>query len=273
METRPFGKARVPVLGQGTWNLEKDGRSKAVAALRRGVDLGMTHLDTAEMYGSGRVEEIVGEALLGIRDRVFLVSKVLPSNASYAGTIQACERSLRRLGTDRMDGYLLHWPGEHPVEETFRAFEKLAAEGKIRSWGVSNFDVEGMEEAVRIAGLGKIACNQVLYHLGERSIEHGLIPWCEAKGIAVVAYSPLGQGRFPSHPALDAVAAAHRASPASVALAFLTRRNSVLAVPKAAQIPHVEENARAGGLSLTKEEVDSIDRAFPVGPWRGLPML
>ncbi len=261
----------MPVVGQGTWGMEKDGAAKAAAALRRGVELGMTHVDTAEMYGSGRVEEIVGEALHGIRDRVFLVSKVLPSNASHAGTIQACERSLRRLKTDRIDCYLLHWPGGHPLEETFRAFEKLRAEGKIRAWGVSNFDVEGMEEALRIAGPGKIACNQVLYHLGERTIEHALIPWCETKGIAVVAYSPLGQGRLPSRPELDAVAAARRARPVQVALAFLLRKAFV--IPKSSQVAHVEENAGAAAVRLTDEDAAAIDRAFPAGPWRGLPML
>jgi diketogulonate reductase-like aldo/keto reductase len=243
--------------------MERDRRVDAVAALRRGVELGLTHVDTAEMYGSGRVEEIAGEALRGIRDRVFLVSKVLPSNASYDGAIQACERSLRRLGTDRLDGYLLHWPGEHPLEETFRAFEKLRADGKIRSWGVSNFDVEGMEEAVRIAGPGRIACNQVLYHLGERTIEHALVPWCEARGISVVAYSPLGQGRLPSHPSLGP-------RPARTALSFLLRRVPFV-IPKASRLAHVEENA--GAARLADAEDAAVERAFPRGPWRGLPML
>ncbi len=274
METREFGGTGipVPVLGLGTWQMEEDPLPGAVAALRRGVELGMAHVDTAEMYGSGRVEEIVGEALRGIRDRVFLVSKLLPSNASYAGTLRACERSLRRLRTDRLDGYLLHWPGSHPLEETFRAFEKLRADGKIRTWGVSNFDVEGMEEAVRIAGPGRIACNQVLYNLGERTIEHGLLPWCRDGGVALVAYTPLAARSFRSAPALDRVAAARGCGPRAVALAFLLRRGA-FAIPKSSRPEHVEENAGAAALRLSDEEADGIDAAFPRGPWRGLPML
>jgi len=262
----------VPVIGQGTWEMEQDPRSDAVAAIRRGVELGMSHLDTAEMYGSGRVEEVVGEALRGIRDRVFLVSKVLPSNASFKGTLRACEQSLRRLETDRLDGYLLHWPGSHPLEETFRAFEKLRADGKIRSWGVSNFDVEGMEEAVRVAGPGRIACNQVLYNLGERTLEHALLPWCLGRGIAVVAYTPLAAKSFRSAEALDGIAAARGATPRQVALAFLLRQGA-FAIPKSSRVAHVEENASAAALCLSDEEAAAVDRAFPRGPWRGLAML
>lgn len=272
MELRPFGDPgrRVPVLGLGTWNMERDDRAAAVAALRRGIDLGMAHVDTAEMYGSGRVEELVGEALRGIRDRVFLVSKVLPTNASYDGTLRACERSLARLRTDRLDGYLLHWPGSHPLEGTIRAFEKLQKDGKILSYGVSNFDVDGMEEAVRLAGKGRIACNQVLYHLGERTIEHELLPWCEQRGIPIVAYSPLGAERFVSDKVLDAVAAARKATPRQVALAFLTRRKAVFAIPKSSDVRHVEENAAAAALVLSDDEVRRLDAAFKPGPWRGL---
>jgi diketogulonate reductase-like aldo/keto reductase len=272
METRPFGSAGipVPVLGQGTWMMERDDRASAIAALRRGIDLGLTHIDSAEMYGSGKVEEIVGEAIQGLRDRVFLVSKVLPSNASYAGTLQACERSLKLARTDALDCYLLHWPGSHPLEETIRAFEKLSRDGKIRSYGVSNFDVKRMEEALRIAGKGRIACNQVLYNLGERTVEHAVLPWCEKNGIAVVAYCPIGAQSFRSSPALDGIAAARRATPRQIAIAFLTRRKSVFAIPKSSAVRHVEENAAAAEIALSDDEVRRIDESLPCGPWRGL---
>jgi diketogulonate reductase-like aldo/keto reductase len=272
MELRPFGEParRIPALGLGTWNLENDDRASAIAALRRGIDLGLTHIDTAEMYGSGKVEAIVGEALRGIRDRVFLVSKVLPSNATYEGTLRACDRSLKHLATDRLDGYLLHWPSSHPLEETIRAFEKLLQDGKIRSYGVSNFDIEGLESAVRLAGKGRLACNQVLYHLGERTVEHKVLPWCERHGIAVVAYSPLGARRFPSGKVLEEIAAARKATPRQIALAFLIRRKSVFAIPKTSSVRHVEENAAAAAIALTVDEERRLDAAFPAGPWRGL---
>jgi diketogulonate reductase-like aldo/keto reductase len=272
MELRPFGDPgrRVSVLGLGTWNMERDNRALGIAALRRGIDLGMTHVDTAEMYGSGEVEAIVGEALRGLRDRVFLVSKMLPSNATSDGTVRACERSLSRLATDHLDCYLLHWPSSHPLEETIRGFEKLLKEGKIRSYGVSNFDVEGLVEAVRLAGKGRIACNQVLYHLGERSIEHEVLPWCQERGIAVVAYSPLGAQRFRSGKALDEIAAERKATPRQIALAFLTRGTSVFAIPKSSVIRHVEENAAAAGLALNEDEIRRLEADFPPGPWRGL---
>jgi diketogulonate reductase-like aldo/keto reductase len=249
-----------------------------VEALRRGLDDGMTHIDTAEMYGSGRVEEIVGEAIAGRRDEVFLVSKVLPENATRRGTIQACERSLGHLRTDRLDGYLLHWPSRHPLEDTFAAFEDLARDGKIAAWGVSNFDVEDLEEAVRLAGPGKIACNQVLYHLEERAIEHAVLPFCEQHGIAVVAYSPFGSGRFPSPRsrggrALAEIAEARGATPYQIALAFLTRRPSLFAIPKASQARHALDNAAAGDIELTDAEVARLDEAFPVGRRRKLPTL
>jgi diketogulonate reductase-like aldo/keto reductase len=270
MDTRPFGDPSrlVSILGQGTWMMEQDDRAAAIAALRRGIGLGMTHLDTAEMYGSGRVEEIVGEAIRGMRDRVFVVSKVLPSNASFQGTIQACERSLRKLQTEALDCYLLHWPGSHPLEETISAFETLLKDGKIRSYGVSNFDVRGMEEAVRLSP--RIACNQVLYNLEERTIEHELLPWCERRKIPIVAYSPIGGQSFRSSKALDEIAAARRATPRQIALAFLIRRPIVLAIPKSSMVTHVEENAGAATLTLTDDEVRKIDAAYPLGPWRGL---
>jgi diketogulonate reductase-like aldo/keto reductase len=186
------GRVELPVVGQGSWELEAAPRRQAVEALRRGIDAGMTHIDTAEMYGVGRVEEIVGEAIAGRRDEVFLVSKVLPSNASRRGTKRACEGSLARLGTDRLDCYLLHWLGRHPLEDTVAAFDELEREGKIRSWGVSNLDEEELAEVVAIAGPGRVACDQLLYHLGERSIEHAVLPYCAREGIAVVGYNQIG---------------------------------------------------------------------------------
>jgi diketogulonate reductase-like aldo/keto reductase len=231
------------------------------------------------MYGDGRVEELVGEALAGRRDEIFLVSKVLPQNASRRGTVLACERSLRRLRTDRLDCYLLHWPGRHPLEDTIAAFQELHEAGKIRSFGVSNFDVPELEEAIRIAGEGRIACNQVLYHLRERGIEHGVLPFCEARGIAVVGYSPFGSGRFPGPRSaggrvLAELAAARGVGPHQVALAFLVRRPSLLAIPKAASPAHAVANAAAGDLELSPEEIGRIDRAFPRGPVPAeLPML
>ena len=279
MEQRNFGTTgrRVAAIGQGTWYIDRGDRAEAVDTLRRGLDLGLTHVDTAEMYGDA--EGIVGEAIAGRRDEVFLVSKVLPGNASKPGTIAACERSLARLGTDRLDVYLLHWRGEYPLEETFAAFEALREAGKILSWGVSNFDVPDLEEAREIAGEGRIACNQVLYHLRERAIEHAVIPWCEAHGVAVVAYSPFGHGDFPGPDTeggrvLREIAAEHRATPRQVALRFLLRQPSLFAIPKASSPEHAAENAGAGDLWLTEAERSRIDAAFPHGPRpRQLPML
>ncbi len=279
--TRPFGSngPQLAPIGQGSWNIELSERRAAVAALRRGLDLGLSHVDTAEMYGDGRAEEIVGEAIAGRRNEVFLVSKVLPHNASRAGTRAACERSLQRLGTDRLDCYLLHWRGSYPLAETFAAFQALLAEGKILSWGVSNFDVDDLDEALKVAGAGRIACNQVLYHLRERAIEHAVIPWCEQNGVAVTAYSPFGQGDFPEAASaqgrvLAEIAAALGASPRQVALAFLTRRPAVFAIPKAAKASHVEDNAGALSLRLGEAEIARLDAAFPRGRKpRGLPML
>jgi diketogulonate reductase-like aldo/keto reductase len=274
-----FGKSGPPVsvIGQGTWYIDRGNRESAVAALRRGIDLGMTHIDTAEMYGDA--ELVVADAITGRRDDIFLVSKVLPSNASRRGTITACERSLARLKTDRLDCYLLHWRGSYPLAETVAAFEQLVSAGKIRSWGVSNFDAGDLDEMLAVAGEGKIACNQVLYHLQERAIEHAVIPWCTQHGTAVVAYSPFGHNDFPSPRSkagevLQTIAKAHGASPRQVALSFLTREPSVIAIPKASTPEHAADNAAAGELVLRSDEVAALDKAFPRGPKpRSLPML
>jgi len=251
--------------------MEHDDRASALAAIRRAVDLGMTHIDTAEMYGAGRVEELVGEALADIRDRVFLVSKVLPHNASREGTVRACEASLRRLRTDHLDLYLLHWREEIPLGETIAAFEKLREQGKIRAWGVSNFDDEDLDEALALSGAGAITCNQVLYHLGNRTIEHRVLPWCEKHGVAVVAYSPFGSGRMPKSRVLDELAAQFNTTPYRLALAFLTRHKSVFAIPKSADAAHVEQLAQR--LELDETALAKIDAAFPLTRWQGLPML
>ena len=279
MRARPFGPrgVAVPVIGQGTWNMERNGAT-SVAALRAGLDAGMTHIDTAEMYGSGRVEEIVGEAIAGRRDEVFLVSKVLPGNASYKGVIGACNASLVRLETDRLDLYLLHWPGSHPIEETIRAFETLERDGKIRSWGVSNFDVDDLERALAVAGEGRIACNQVYYHLGERAIEHAVIPWCTEHGVAVVGYSPFGSGRFPGARTpggrvLAEIAEERGLTARQVALAFLVRDEGTFTIPKAASAAHVADNAGAGDVELSADEVRRIDAAFPRGRRRRLATI
>lgn len=281
MTSHSFGAngPSVPAIGQGSWNIELSDRREAVAALRRGLDLGLRHIDTAEMYGSGRSEEIVGEAIAGRRDEVFLVSKVLPQNASRAGALKACEASLERLGTDRLDCYLLHWRGSYPLAETFAAFEALKAQGKILSWGVSNFDGADLDEALGVADAGAIACNQVLCHLRERAIEHAVIPWCERNQVAVTAYSPFGQDDFPEAGSpggklLAEIAQGHGASPRQVALAFLARRPSIFAIPKAARVRHVEDNAGALAVRLDETEIARIDAAFPRGPKpRSLPML
>ncbi|MBR0795852.1 aldo/keto reductase [Bradyrhizobium jicamae] len=279
MLTKQFGKngPQVPVIGQGTWYLDRGDRKTAIAALRRGVDAGMTHIDTAEMYGDA--ELVIADAIAGQRDKIFLVSKVLPNNASRRGTITACERSLKRLKTDRLDCYLLHWRGHYPLAETVAAFDELIAAGKIRAWGVSNFDVDDLDELLDVAGEGKIACNQVLYHLRERAIEHAVIPWCAQHAVAVVAYSPFGHNDFPSPEtkggaALQSIADAHKATVRQVALSFLTRDPAVLAIPKASSGDHAAENAAAGHLRLSDSEIAALDKAFPRGPKpRSLPML
>ena len=277
MQTRRFGPlgAAVPRIGQGTWQMRDP--AAAEAALRRGLDLGMSHIDTAEMYGDA--ELVIARAIAGRRDGVFLVSKVLPQNASRKGAIEACERSLKRLGTDRLDCYLLHWRGRHPLAETIAAFEALRAEGKILSWGVSNFDVDDLDEALAIAGPGRIACNQVLYHLKERAIEHAVLPWCEANGVALVGYSPFGDGDFPDPASaagkvLGAIADRYAATPRPVALAFLTRRPALFAIPKASRLEHVEANAAAGDMDLGPDDLAALEAAFPLGRKpAGLPMV
>ena len=279
IEQRLFGPTarHVAVVGQGTWYIDDAQRPSAVAALRRGLDLGMAHIDTAEMYGEAEV--VVGEAIAGRRDEVFLVSKVLPSNASRNGAVAACERSLARLRTDRLDCYLLHWPGSHPLEETIAGFERLREQGKILSWGVSNFDVFDLDAAWKAGGDGRIACNQVLYNLGERAIEHAVLPWCEEHGVAVVAYSPFGHGDFPDPRTpggrvLEDVAASHGVTTRQVALHFLVRRPSLFTIPKASSVEHADDNAGGGTLRLTEVELERIEVAFPLGPRpRRLPML
>jgi len=279
MEHRPFGPATHPVsvIGQGTWQIHQTDRRAAIAALQRGIDLGMTHIDTAELYGES--ETVTGEAIAGRRDQVFLVSKVMPSNASRAGTISACETSLARLRTDYLDCYLLHWPGRHRLEDTIAGFETLIQQGKIRAWGLSNFDVDGLQAAWNAGGANRIACNQVLYHLQERAIEHAVLPWCAEHTISITAYSPFGSGNFPAPASsggrvLQKIAAAHGATPRQVALRFLLRHPSVFAIPKASRADHAAENAAAGWLDLSASDITAIDAAFPRGKTpRALPML
>lgn len=273
-QIRQFGSSghAIGVIGQGTWQLERAPRREALATLRRGLDLGLNHIDTAEMYGSGESEAVVGEAIAGRRGEVYLVSKVLPQNASRRGIPQACERSLKALRTDHLDCYLLHWRGSIPLGETIEAFIALQEAGKIRAWGVSNFDDEDLAELEGL-GLGLPVCNQVLYHLRERAIEHTVLPWCHARGVAVTAYTPFGPGKFGS-PALEAVARRLEATPRQVALAFLTRHAQVFPIPKASTVAHVEENAGAGTITLSRESIDELEAAFPARPWTGrLPMI
>jgi diketogulonate reductase-like aldo/keto reductase len=267
----------VPVVGQGTWYIDRADVGDAIAALRLGIDLGMTHIDTAEMYGDAEV--VVAAAIEGRRKEVFLVDKVLPQHASYKGTLTACQRSLERLGTYRLDCYLLHWRGSRALEETFSAFEDLRKAGTILSWGVSNFDESDLEEAWLEGARGRLACNQVLYHLEQRAIEHAVIPWCQEHGVAVVAYSPYGHGDFPGPDSaggrlLQEIADAHGATPRQVALRFLLRWPNLFTIPKASRPEHAAENAGAGKLRLTSAELERIDGAFPRGPKpRTLPMI
>jgi diketogulonate reductase-like aldo/keto reductase len=283
MQHKVFGATGVslPVIGQGTWDMPESGarKTEAIRAIRRGIELGMTHLDTAEMYGSGAVERLLGEAIAGIsRKTLFVASKVLPSNASYKGTIEACERSLSNLRLDYLDLYMLHWPSHVPLTETMRALGDLVHAGKTRFVGVSNFDVDEMLEARELLGDIPLACNQVLYHLRKRGIEHRLIPAARAADIAIVAYTPFGRGEFPraSSPggaALERIATKHGATPRQVILAFLTREPNVFTIPKASSVAHVEENARAGDLHLDPKDIEAIDAAFPAGPQGPLATL
>jgi diketogulonate reductase-like aldo/keto reductase len=242
-----------------------------VAALRLGIELGMTLIDTAEMYADGGAEVLVGEAIAGRRDELFLVSKVLPENATRLGTVAACERSLQRLGTDRLDLYLLHWRGNVPLEETLDAFAALVSDGKIRHWGVSNFDVVDMIELRGVIGGADVAVDEVLYNLMRRGIEYELMPWCRKRGIPIIAYSPIEQGRLLGHREVKSVAARHNAKPAQVALAWLLRQDGVVAIPKAAKLVHVRENYAALELRLTRQDLAELDRAFPP-PTEALPL-
>ncbi|HLP70972.1 MAG TPA: aldo/keto reductase [Rhizobium sp.] len=259
------GSVTVPALGLGTWQMGevKARAGEEIDSLRLGLDLGMTLIDTAEMYGEGGAERVVGIALEDRRDDVFLVSKVYPWNASRSGTIAACENSLRRLKTDRLDLYLLHWRGEHPLADTVAAFEELKAAGKIGAWGVSNFDLADMEELFALPDGANCVANQVLYNLGQRGIEYDLLPWCRARGVAVMAYSPIEQGRLAHHPELIHIAKAYQATPAQVALAFLLRREGVIAIPKSSNLRRVRENRDAVDLHLTEDDWAALDAVFP----------
>ncbi|MCH2395082.1 aldo/keto reductase [Oceanibaculum sp.] len=258
------GGEPMPVLGLGTWGMGDDDRraGQEADALRHGLDLGIRLIDTAEMYANGRAEQITGEAMKGRRDDVFLVSKVLPGNASREGTIAACERSLKHLGTDRIDLYLLHWRGPHPLAETLAGFEALMQAGKIRHWGVSNFDMDDCRELEKLAP-GKVATNQVLYNLMRRGIEYDLLPWSRERGVPVMAYSPIEQGRLLKYPALGKVAERYGATPAQIALSWLLRQPGIVAIPKAARTAHVEENLAALDIRLDSEDLAILDRAFP----------
>jgi diketogulonate reductase-like aldo/keto reductase len=280
--SRPFGPTErdVPIVGQGTWNIPTRGAAadEVKRALRRGLELGMVHIDTAEMYGDGASERLIGEAIRGLpRGQLFLVSKVLPSNASFDGTIAACERSLQRMGVDYLDCYLLHWRGNVPLRETMSALEALVEAGKIRSLGVSNFDLADLEEARAALDREPLACNQVLYHLTERTVEAHELPFCREHDIAVVAYTPFGRGDWEDRPGahtLERIAKKHGATPRQVVLAFLTREPDTFTIPKSSTIPHVEENAGAGDLRLDAGDITAIDAAFPIRARRGgLPTL
>jgi diketogulonate reductase-like aldo/keto reductase len=279
---RPFGPTgrNVPVIGQGTWNVPLRGEraDETKRALRRGIELGMVHIDTAEMYGDGGSEKLIGEAIQGLpREQLFLVSKVLPSNARYDATIRACEATLKRMRVDYLDCYLLHWRGGIPLGETMRALEKLVRDGKTRALGVSNFDVNDLEEARVALEYEPIACNQVLYNLGERSVEEHELPYCREHKIAIVAYTPFGRGDWADRPGartLDEIARKHGATPRQVILAFLTRDPIAFTIPKASTIAHTEENAAAGELRLDESEIAAIDKALPARRRRGgLPTL
>ncbi|ABR60839.1 aldo/keto reductase [Sinorhizobium medicae] len=262
--TFPDGR-KVPVLGQGTWRMGENraGAADEVRSLQAGLDLGMTLIDTAEMYGDGAAERIVGEAIKGRRGDAFLVSKVLPSNASRTGTLAACERSLRNIGTDCLDLYLLHWRGGHPLTETVAAFEELKQAGKIRAWGVSNFDVDDMEELAAVPDGGNVAANQVLYNLARRGVEFDLLPWCRGRGVPIMAYSPLDEGRLLNDADLIHIAKAHQATPAQVALAFLKTRSGVISIPKTGSAGRARENRDAMDIHLTAENLAELDRHFP----------
>ena len=267
------GGETVPRLGQGTWRMGETPRLRdaEIAALRLGLDLGITLIDTAELYGDGEAERIVAEVIKGRRDEVFIVSKVLPQNASRAGTVAACERSLKRLNTDRIDLYLLHWRGRYKLKDTLAAFQSLAKDGLIKACGVSNFDVGDMEELAALPGGTAVATNQVLYNLARRGIEAGLLPWCRSRHIPIMAYSPVEQGRILRDRALARVAERHRATPAQIALAWLLRQDDMMVIPKATSLDHVRENRAALDIELSKADLAELDKAFP--PPRGAQPL
>jgi diketogulonate reductase-like aldo/keto reductase len=256
---------KLPRYGQGTWNMgdDRSRRAEELAALREGIALGMTLIDTAEMYGDGRSESLVAEAIAGQREKVFLVTKVLPSNASRKGVVRSCEASLKRLKTDRVELYLLHWSGSYPLEETVRGFEDLLAAGKIRSWGVSNLDLAEMKQLLALPGGKACVANQVLFNLSRRGIEFDLLPWCVKQGISVMAYSPVEQGRILGHKVLKQVAQCRGATPAQVALAWVLRQDGVVAIPKAGSVAHVRENRTALDLKLDVDALKALDAAFP----------
>jgi diketogulonate reductase-like aldo/keto reductase len=268
----PTGE-RVPALGQGTWNMgeKKKERAEEIAALQLGVDLGLRLIDTAEMYGDGRSEELIAEAIDGQRQQVFLVSKVLPEHASRRGTIKACEGSLRRLKTDWLDLYLLHWREDIPLEETLEGFDALVQDGKIRHWGVSNFDVADMEELVDLPGGPKVTTNQMLYNFTRRGIEYDLLPWCRERHVPLMAYSPIEQGRLLKKAALKEIASRHGVTPSQVALAWVLRHDDVFAIPKAGKTKHVRENHGALDLRLSKQDLSELDDAFP-RPTKKVPL-
>jgi len=260
----PSGEA-IPVLGQGTWHVGENPRQRAeeIAALRLGIELGMSLIDTAEMYANGHAEELVGEAIEGRRDEVFLVSKVLPQHATLRGTIEACDRSLMRLGVDEIDLYLLHWRGAVPLGDTVEAFGTLMSAGKIRNWGVSNFDVADMVELIDVSGGNQVSTDQVLYNPQHRGIEFDLMPWCERRGIPIMAYSPIEQGRLLAHSSVRSVAVRHQATPVQAALAWVLRKDNVCAIPQARQPAHVRENRTALDIRLSAADLAELDRAFP----------
>lgn len=280
MRYEKLGSAsRVSRVGQVSWYVEQADWPQSIAAFQAGLDAGMNHIDTAEMYGDGQAETLIGQALQGRRHEAFLVSKVLPFNASRQGVIRACEASLKRLGTDYLDLYLLHWPGQVPLEETCAAFDQLRQQGKIKQWGVSNFDVPDLEDLYEIVGSGEIACNQVLYHLKERAIEHAVLPWCQKHQVSVVAYSPFGHDDFPKPDdkggaLLAEIARQYQVTPRQVVLAFLLRDPNVFVIPKASQVLHAQQNAAAGDLILQSEHIQALDAQFARGPKPAyLPMI
>lgn len=275
----PTGSGALPsgedlaVLGQGTWHLAEraEHRADETAAIRLGIDLGMTVVDTAEMYGNGASETLVGEAIAGRRDEVFLVTKVLPHHATRAGTARACEASLNRLGVDHIDLYLLHWRGSVPLAETLEGFADLQHRGLIRQWGVSNFDIDDMTELTGLAGGDEVATNQILYNLTRRGPEYALLPWLTQRGIPTMAYSPIEQGRLLQNPALRPIAQRHDATPVQVALAWVLTRPGVTAIPRAGRSSHVRENAAARDIELTPDDLLDLDSAFPP-PTRPQPL-